>query len=213
MNRNIARLEVGVFSTNCWVYLSDDGVFVVDPGGDAEAILAFLESQHIAPSHILLTHGHFDHVLALPQVHSAFPHAEIVIHRADRDFVDKNAFKRHCSDCKTAAGDDSFIRANWQDMPSVMRFLEDGDTVGPFTVLHTPGHTKGSVSYYDSDAQILFSGDTLFRNGIGRTDLWGGDMDAMNKSLKRLFTLADETRVFPGHDAPTTIGMEKLGGH
>jgi glyoxylase-like metal-dependent hydrolase (beta-lactamase superfamily II) len=213
MNRNIARLEVGMFSTNCWVYICDDGVFVIDPGGDAEAIINFLESKQIAPSHILLTHGHFDHVLALPQIHSAFPDAEIAIHRADRDFVGDNAFKRHCSDCKTAAGNDRFIRDNWQDMPSATRFLEDGGTAGPFAVLHTPGHTEGSVSFYDKDARVLFSGDTLFCGGVGRTDLWGGDMDKMNESLKRLLTLADETRVFPGHGGPTTIGMEKAGGY
>jgi glyoxylase-like metal-dependent hydrolase (beta-lactamase superfamily II) len=209
MNRNIARLEVGVFSTNCWVYICDEGVFVIDPGGDAEGIIAFLESKQIVPSHILLTHGHFDHVLALPHVHRAFPDAEIAIHRADRDFVGENAFKRHCSDFKAAAGDDRFIRANWQDMPSAARFLEDGDTAGPFTVLHTPGHTKGSVSYYDRDAHVLFSGDTLFRGGIGRTDLWGGNRDEMTESLNRLFTLANETRVFPGHGDSTTIGAEK----
>jgi glyoxylase-like metal-dependent hydrolase (beta-lactamase superfamily II) len=213
MNSNIARLEVGALSTNCWVYICQDDVFVIDPGGDAEEIIAFLGSKQIVPSHILLTHGHFDHILALPKVHSAFPDAAIAIHRADHGFVDKNAFKLHCSDFKSIAGDDSFIRTNWQDMPPASWLLEDGDTIGPFTVMHTPGHTKGSVSFYDSDAQILFSGDTLFRGGIGRTDLWGGDMDEMTESLKRLFTIADETRVFPGHGGPTTIGIEKTGGY
>jgi glyoxylase-like metal-dependent hydrolase (beta-lactamase superfamily II) len=212
MSRNIVRLEVGALLTNCWVYICEDDVFIIDPGGDAEEIIAFLDSKQVTPSHILLTHGHFDHVLALPKVHEAFPEASIAVHRADHVYVDKNAFKRHCSDFKTAAGDDSFIRANWQDMPPVTRLLEDGDVVGPFTVMHTSGHTKGSVSYYDRDAQVLFSGDTLFRDGIGRTDLWGGDMDEMTESLKRLFSLDGETRVFPGHGDPTTIDMEKVSG-
>jgi glyoxylase-like metal-dependent hydrolase (beta-lactamase superfamily II) len=213
MNRNIACLKVGAFSTNCWVYIWQDDVFVIDPGGDAGEIIAFLESKQVVPSHILLTHGHFDHILALPKVHSAFPDSAVAIHRADHVYIDKNAFKLHCSDFKAIAGDDRFIRTNWQDMPPATRLLEDGDTVGPFTVMHTPGHTKGSVAFYNKDAQILFSGDTLFQNGIGRTDLWGGNMDKMNESLKRLFTLADETRVFPGHDSPTTIGAEKNGGY
>jgi glyoxylase-like metal-dependent hydrolase (beta-lactamase superfamily II) len=210
-NRNLARLEVGALSTNCWVYAYDDDVFVIDPGGDAEEIIAFLESERLRPAFILLTHGHFDHIMALPKVYSTFPDAAVAVHRADSVFVDENAFKRHCSDFKAIAGNDSFIRANWQEMPPMTRFLEDGDLIGPFTVLHTPGHTKGSVSYYHQGAQILFSGDTLFRGGIGRTDLSGGDMDEMTESLRRLFTLDGGTRVFPGHGDPTTISMEKSG--
>jgi glyoxylase-like metal-dependent hydrolase (beta-lactamase superfamily II) len=211
MNRNIARLEVGALSTNCWVYFCDDAVFVIDPGGDAEEIITFLESKQAVPSHILLTHGHFDHILALPKLHDAFPEAVIAVHHADHVYVDKDAFSRHCADFKAAAGDDSFIRTNWQDMPPLVRLLGDGDAVGPFIIMHTPGHTKGSVSYYDKDAQVLFSGDTLFQDGIGRADLWGGDMDELTESLKRLFTLDDETQVFPGHGNPTTIGRERTG--
>jgi glyoxylase-like metal-dependent hydrolase (beta-lactamase superfamily II) len=210
-NSNLARLEVGALSTNCWVYAYDSEISVIDPGGDAEAIIAFLESERLHPTSILLTHGHFDHILALPKVHSAFPDAVVAIHRADYIFVDENAFKRHCSDFRALAGNDSFIRANWQEMPPVARLLEDGDTIGPFTVIHTPGHTKGSVSFYHEDARVLFSGDTLFRGGIGRTDLSDGDMDAMTESLKRLFTLDGGTRVFPGHGDMTTISMEKSG--
>jgi glyoxylase-like metal-dependent hydrolase (beta-lactamase superfamily II) len=213
MDKNIARLEVGALSTNCWVYFCENHVFVIDPGGDAEAIIALLESKQVSPSHILLTHGHFDHILALPEVHRAFPDAAIAIHRADYGFVDQDSFSRHCSDFKSVAGDDRFIRENWQNMPSVTRLLEDGDAVGSLSVMHTPGHTKGSVSYYNKEARFLFSGDTLFRGGIGRTDLWGGDMGEMTESLNRLFFLADETLVFPGHGGPTTIGAEKAAGY
>jgi glyoxylase-like metal-dependent hydrolase (beta-lactamase superfamily II) len=149
--------------------------------------------------------------MALPGVHGAFPDAVIALHRADHDSVGKNAFRLQCADFKTAAGDDGFIRENWRDMPPVTQLLEDGGTIGPFTVTHTPGHTKGSVSYYHKDAGVLFSGDTLFRGGIGRTDLSGGSMAEMTKSLKRLFSLDGETRVFPGHGDPTTIQAEKAG--
>jgi glyoxylase-like metal-dependent hydrolase (beta-lactamase superfamily II) len=211
MKRNLACLEVGTFATNCWVYFCGDDVFLIDPGGDAGEIITFLESKQAVPSHILLTHGHFDHILALPNVHNAFPDAVIAVHRADSVYVDENAFKRQCADFKAAAGDDSFIRTNWQDMPSAVRLLDDGDAVGPFIVVHTPGHTKGSVSYYDKDALVLFSGDTLFRDGVGRTDLWGGDTDKLTESLKRLFTFDGETQVFPGHGDPTTIGNERIG--
>jgi glyoxylase-like metal-dependent hydrolase (beta-lactamase superfamily II) len=212
MNSNLTRLTVGALSANCWVYAYDGGVAVIDPGGDAQAIIAFLESQRLQPTHILLTHGHFDHIMALPEVRSVFPNAEVAVHRADYVFVDENALKRHCSDFRAIAGNDSFIRANWQEMPPVARLLEDSDIIGPFTVVHTPGHTKGSVSYYHEGARILFSGDTLFRDGIGRTDLSGGDMNEMTESLKRLFTLDGATQVFPGHGDPTTIGTERIVG-
>jgi glyoxylase-like metal-dependent hydrolase (beta-lactamase superfamily II) len=209
MNNNIARLEVGALSTNCWIYVLGGDVSVIDPGGDAGAIIAFLESERLKPVRILLTHGHFDHILALPQVHDRFPDAVIAVHRADHASVGKNAFRLQCADFKT--GDDGFIRENWRDMPPAIRFLGDGDTIGPFTVIHTPGHTRGSVSYYHKEADILFSGDTLFRGGIGRTDLLGGSRTEMTESLKRLFSLDGETRVFPGHGDPTTIKAEKAG--
>lgn len=212
MNNNIARLEVGAFSTNCWVYVFGDDISVIDPGGDAETIIAFLEAERLNPARILLTHGHFDHIMALPELHRAFPNAPVAIHRADLASVGPTALALQCADFKTAAGyDNGFIRANWQDMPPITRLLEEGGAIGPFTVAHTPGHTKGSVSYYHKDAGVLFSGDTLFRGGIGRTDLSGGSMDEITESLKRLFTLDGSTRVFPGHGAPTTIKAEKSG--
>jgi glyoxylase-like metal-dependent hydrolase (beta-lactamase superfamily II) len=211
MNNHIARLEVGVFATNCWIYVAGGDVSVIDPGGDAETIIAFLESERLEPSRILLTHGHFDHVMALPDVHAAFPNAVIAIHRADYASVGENAYKLQCADFKTAAGDDGFIRENWRNMPPITCLVEDGETAGPFTVIHTPGHTKGSVSYYDKGAGILFSGDTLFYGGIGRTDLAGGNMGQMTESLKKLFALDGETRVFPGHGGPTTIKAERPG--
>ena len=209
MNNNIARLEVGAFAANCWIYVLGGDVSVIDPGGDGEAIVAFLEAERLKPARILLTHGHFDHVMALPEVHAAFPDAVIAIHQADHAAVGQNAFRLQCADFKAAAGDDGFIHANWRDMPPITRLLEDGGTIGPFTVTHTPGHTKGSVSYYRKEAGILFSGDTLFRGGIGRTDLSGGNSIEMNASLKRLFSFDGETRVFPGHGDPTTINAEK----
>jgi glyoxylase-like metal-dependent hydrolase (beta-lactamase superfamily II) len=211
MNPTVARLEVGTIPTNCWIYVWGDDVSVIDPGGEGETIIAFLESERLKPSRIMLTHGHFDHVMALPDVHSAFPDAVIAVHRADRVSVGKNAFRFQCADFKTATGDDGFIRAHWRDMPPITQLLEDGDMIGPFMVTHTPGHTKGSVAYSHREAGILFSGDTLFCGGIGRTDLSGGSMDEMAESLKRLFSLDGETRVFPGHGGPTTIKAERAG--
>jgi glyoxylase-like metal-dependent hydrolase (beta-lactamase superfamily II) len=94
-------------------------------------------------------------------------------------------------------------------MPSPARLLDEGDKVGPFTVLHTPGHTPGSVCFFLEQDSLLFSGDTLFQGGEGRTDLPGGDYPAIVKSIRRLLTLDDNTAVFPGHENITTIGDER----
>jgi glyoxylase-like metal-dependent hydrolase (beta-lactamase superfamily II) len=90
--------------------------------------------------------------------------------------------------------------------------LTEGDVVGPFTTLHLPGHTPGSVAFWDKEAKILFSGDTLFKGDYGRTDLPGGSEPTLIASLKRLFTLDGEIKVYPGHDSATSIGREAARG-
>jgi glyoxylase-like metal-dependent hydrolase (beta-lactamase superfamily II) len=100
------------------------------------------------------------------------------------------------------------VDALWEDMPSPAVELSEGDTIGPFRVLHLPGHTPGSVAFYDEGAKVLFSGDTLFRGDYGRTDLPGGDTAKIMASLYRLFTLDKDIRVYPGHGPATTIGAE-----
>jgi glyoxylase-like metal-dependent hydrolase (beta-lactamase superfamily II) len=97
----------------------------------------------------------------------------------------------------------------WEDMPEPSRLIADGDRIGPFTVMHTPGHTPGSLCLYDEAEGFLFSGDTLFSRGVGRTDLIGGDGEALARSLDRLLALPDRVRVFPGHGSQTRIADER----
>jgi glyoxylase-like metal-dependent hydrolase (beta-lactamase superfamily II) len=154
-----------------------------------------------------LTHGHFDHIAALPDLAAAFPEAEIAIHREDASYLGPAAYAVHHRSF-AAAGESSFVDRLWKDMPAPGRLLEEGDTPGPFRVLHLPGHTPGSVGFFLPDQMILFSGDTLFEEGYGRTDLPGGDLGRLLKSLERLFGMDKDIRVFPGHGPATSIGKE-----
>ena len=103
---------------------------------------------------------------------------------------------------------DRYIRAMKDEFPNATDYVSEGDEINGFRVLHTPGHTEGSVCYYKEQENILFSGDTLFRRSRGRTDLIGGNEEKLMKSLKRLITLPKETKVYPGHGANTTIAEE-----
>jgi glyoxylase-like metal-dependent hydrolase (beta-lactamase superfamily II) len=217
-------LVVGAIATNCWIVpiTQDTGATgaapcaVIDPGDEAPRIIARLKAQNLYPEYILLTHGHFDHLAALPDLltllasDAAFagrPAPEIAIHSADAAYLGPDAYAVHCRSFTAAAGNADYINLLWKPMPSPTRLLEEGDVIGPFTVLHTPGHTPGSVCFLWE--RLLFSGDTMFQGGEGRTDLPGGDGHAILKSLRRLLAMDSSITVFPGHEGTTTIGDEQ----
>jgi glyoxylase-like metal-dependent hydrolase (beta-lactamase superfamily II) len=104
------------------------------------------------------------------------------------------------------AGNAAYVDALWEAMPDATVSLEEGSVIGPLVTLHLPGHSPGSVAFYDESAGVLFSGDTLFQDGFGRTDLPGGSWPQLRQSLARLFTLDRNTAVYPGHGGTTTIG-------
>ena len=213
-NKNITRLTVGPIATNCWICPMDEKkALVIDPGDEADAIISALEKLDLSPAYILLTHGHFDHIAAVPQLVRFFTPQKpvIAIHRHDCDYIGPNAYKTHSPSVKAALGDTSFIDAAWRDFPPHDLLLEEGDTVGPFTVLHIPGHTMGSVAFWDKEEGNLFTGDTLFKGDYGRTDLPGGSEDAIYTSLGRLFSMDGNIKVYPGHGETTTIGREVSG--
>jgi glyoxylase-like metal-dependent hydrolase (beta-lactamase superfamily II) len=228
----VEEVIVGALATNCWIYpLENDAAdaspdtesrkkpcAVIDPGADAEAIISRLESLGLYPKYILLTHGHFDHIGAVGPLAAHYPDKpRIAIHRGDASRIGQNAYRAH------KAGFDSIglsteelavplgidMKTLRSSVPEADILLEDGDRVGPFTVIHLPGHSPGSVGFYNEEDAVLFSGDVLFKGDIGRTDLPGGDWDQMKNSLKRLFTLDPKTRVYPGHGPATTLAEER----
>jgi glyoxylase-like metal-dependent hydrolase (beta-lactamase superfamily II) len=226
-NKNFTCLTVGPIETNCYIYpLDDDRAAVIDPGGEADRIISTLKKLNLVPSFILHTHGHFDHIAAMPELAAAYNSVKpstpaesdssfiIAIHRLDSEYIGPDAYKSHRLSAKAAMGNASFIDAFWPDakqgLPSG-RLLEEGDTVGPFTVLHLPGHTRGSIAFWDKEAGNLFTGDTLFEGDYGRTDLPGGNEQEIIASLRRLFTMDENIKVFPGHGPSTTIGREARG--
>ena len=207
---NIINLVVGAIATNCWIYkLNEEEAAVIDPGDEADRIILTLKENNLIPKYILLTHGHFDHIVALRELAAAFsPRPEIAIHRMDSEYLGPDAYKAHNLSIKAVKGSSLFIDAFWNDIPPADRLLEEGDTIGPFTVINLPGHTKGSAAYWDKEEKVLFTGDTLFKGNYGRTDLPGGSEKEMIESLSRLFKMDGKITVFPGHGEITTIEQE-----
>ncbi|MDR0487150.1 MAG: MBL fold metallo-hydrolase [Treponema sp.] len=211
--KNITRLTVGAIATNCWIYPLDDNgtAALIDPGAEADRIISALEKLSLVPRFILLTHGHFDHIAALKEVAAAF-RPIIAIHRLDAEYLGPDSRPVHCRSFAAAAGDSSYIDAFWNEPPPADCLLEEGGTIGPFTVLHLPGHTPGSIALWDREAETLFTGDTLFEGDYGRTDLPGGDEEQIAASLRRLFAMDGNTGVYPGHGQITSIGREAKRG-
>jgi glyoxylase-like metal-dependent hydrolase (beta-lactamase superfamily II) len=204
-------LPVGLLQCNCSI-VGDPKTreaIVVDPGDEVDGILAIIGRHGLRVRTIVITHAHIDHVGGLQKMHQATG-APVLMHPDDLELY--NGLE---------------AQAAWVGMraPSKIEIdglLREGDAVrwGPFQahVLHTPGHSRGSVCLYlpaDSTPQRdqpgkLFAGDTLFAGSIGRTDLWGGSLDQILRSIhSKLLVLPDETPVYPGHGSATTIGCER----
>ena len=191
----VIRLIVGPLSTNCYIVESDGKAMVIDPGGEPERIYSSLNGMEV--SRIGLTHGHPDHIGGLGRLKS-LTDAPVYIHNQDvpemslmhvGGIVDLGVIP-----------------------PSADEYWDDGDTfeIGDvsFSVLLTPGHTRGGVCLYAEG--LLFTGDTLFAGSIGRTDLGGGDYEQLLGAIRdKLLILPDETRVLPGHGPESTIKMER----
>ena len=193
----VKRFVAGPLETNCYLVwdISTGNACLVDPAGDAEKIKDFLEDNGLHLDFIINTHGHGDHIAA----NSDF-RAPVYIHNLDKDFL--------LNPEKNLSGDFLFPLVS----PAASRILEDGDTIKLGTlsmeVMHTPGHTPGSISISLDD--VVFTGDTLFAGGIGRTDFEYGSEDDLFKSIRqKLMPLADDTIIYPGHGPESTIGEER----
>lgn len=207
---NIFHAITGPISVNTWGIPLDSGsLMIVDPGGDVEKIIAHIEEQKAELAVIVCTHGHLDHLLALPALHRRFPDSHIAIHPLDAAFLGAGATARHRS-FFNALGAFGMVEPYLEEMPPATMLIGDGDRImdTPWQVLHTPGHSPGSVCLYHPEEGILVSGDTLFKDGFGRTDAPGGCWSDLEKSLARLRTLPEDTLVLPGHGPQTTIRSE-----
>lgn len=192
----LETLEVGPYQVNCTLVDALGKTLVIDPGAEAEAILAALQKSARTLDAILLTHAHFDHIGAVNHLEKAFPGVAVYVGEKDRDVL-THPLNQCPPDYPAIA------------RPKNLRAAEKEAGAFGCEVLPTPGHTPGGVSYLFKDEKILFSGDTLFAGSVGRTDFPGGDMATLRESLRRLAALDEATRVIPGHGPETTIGDEK----
>ncbi len=190
---------------NCYI-VSDETkeCMIVDCGAasvmEQKAISDYISEEGLKPVLYVLTHGHFDHVMGGKWLYETYGLQPTICER------DAELYKNFRKDSA-----DMGYRVDY-DLPIIGRCVNDGDTVTfgntTFKVIHTPGHSKGSVVYYCKEENIAFTGDTLFRGSIGRTDLPGGSMFQMINSLRLLEQLPDETKIYPGHGYYTTMALE-----
>jgi len=199
----IERLIVGQLQTNCYLVWDKETKkgLIIDPGDDAEYILNRIKDLEIKPEMILATHGHFDHVLGVFELKMALK-IPFLIHQEDL-FLLKRADK--------TAGYFRGIKDGF--VPSADGFLKENEKISfgqnsQLKVIETPGHSPGGVAFFSRG--VVFSGDTLFKQGVGRTDFsYCSQADLIDSIKNKLFKLPDKTIIYPGHGEKTTIGEEK----
>jgi len=198
-------LILGAYQTNCYILRENEAAkdcLIVDAGLEADEMIDVLRAHKLNPVAVVLTHGHADHITGLAALRENFPGIKVYIHKLDAQML------------TGAEGNLSELAGELFSTDPADFLIEEGDVIKQagirLEVLHTPGHTPGGVSLYSKDERIVFSGDALFAESVGRTDFPGGSMTQLIKSIKeKLFTLPDETIVYPGHGPVTTIAEEK----
>ncbi|MBQ8506871.1 MAG: MBL fold metallo-hydrolase [Clostridia bacterium] len=202
MKYSIQTIVCGAYQENCYMLCPEGSsdALLIDPGDDLFALKRALSENGKTLKAILLTHGHFDHILSAEAL-SRITGAPVYVHEKDEELL--------CDDVKN--GYNAMCSTQPSPTALVADFLEDTISISgiSFKVLHTPGHTKGSVCFYDAENAALFSGDTLFCAGFGRMDFYGGSPASMRQSLRMLFNLPGNTRVYSGHGCETTIAAER----
>ena len=202
MNIEIKTVVLGQVNTNCyfvWNAETKEGI-IIDPADNADYIIQVIREEQIIVKGVYLTHAHFDHMLAASSVAGAY-RAPVYCLAQEKEVAEST--RLNLSD---------YFGCTYALTPD--RVLQDGETMQvagmQMQVLHTPGHTKGSGCYYFAEKGILFSGDTLFLESVGRTDFPTGNSATLAKSIKeKLYVLPEEVKVYPGHGSATSIGYEK----
>ncbi|WP_373777047.1 MBL fold metallo-hydrolase [Glaesserella sp.] len=200
---NLQIILVSAFQQNCSIiWDSDKNAAIVDAGDDAQKIIQFVEEQQLNVQKLLITHGHLDHIMAVEALKQRF---NVEVFGPQQD--DQPLFEMLPQTCARYG------------LPPVKAFLPDhwlneGDEINvgalTFNVRHLPGHAPGHIGFFDFQNRIAFTGDVLFQNSIGRTDLYKGDFDQLIHSIRtKLFDLEDDFIIIPGHGSHTTIGREK----
>ncbi|MCI4624971.1 MAG: MBL fold metallo-hydrolase [Candidatus Magnetoovum sp. WYHC-5] len=201
MGIGIRTIVVGPLQVNCYLVYDElnKEAMVIDPGDEPERILEYVEALRLDLKKIVCTHSHFDHIGGLPEIKAStgvkiYLHKdELSIYNASRDMA-------------------AFWGYQIDPLPKPEMIITEGDTVMAgkhlFKVIHTPGHSPGSICLY-SEEGVIFTGDTLFAGSVGRTDLPGGSVEELKASFRRLMKLPDKTAVYPGHGPDSNIGYER----
>lgn len=197
----IKKFEVGPLFVNCYIIYDErtKEAVVIDPGDEPDLILDFIKEENLNLKYILCTHGHFDHIGSVKELKDETG-AKVVLHEKDIEIY-RNSPQIAMQ----------FFGIEIEPQPEPDILIKNGEILNTgnvqLTVIHTSGHSPGSVCLYTDG--YIFTGDTLFAGSVGRTDIIGGSMNELLNSLKKIASLPDETIVFPGHGPKTKIGIEK----
>lgn len=201
----IDHLILGSFENNCYILRQNnqaEDCLIIDTGLEAGELIDFLQKNKLKPAAVIFTHGHADHIVGAAALRENYPNIKVYIHKLDAEKLTRPA-----KNLSMLAG--TFFKTGPADV-----FLNDGDLIDQagikLQVFHTPGHTEGGICLYSKDDNVVFTGDTLFADSVGRTDFPGGSMTKLIEGIKtKLCTLPDETVVYPGHGPATTMAREK----
>jgi hydroxyacylglutathione hydrolase len=200
----LQTMRVGPLAVNCYLVGDERAreVIVIDPGGNVREIVETLQQARARVVSIVLTHAHFDHVMGVVGLKNASG-APLMAGANEAPFL------------KSAESQAGFFGLDVPALPTPDRWLKEGDVISAgdldLTIIETPGHTPGGICLWSERERILFSGDTLMRGSIGRTDFPGGSLEALLRSVRtKILVLPNQTMVYPGHGQVTTIGEEKM---
>jgi len=210
---------LGPLQTSSYVAYNSTNAIIIDAGGEPEIMVKFIKQKQLNPIYLVNTHGHIDHIMGNPQIKKAFPNIKLLIHPADAPMLRESKYNLSTELGFEFSSPEADQLVKEDDVISLPDEKKTNKSNGRFKVIHLPGHTKGGIGlwYQETDsggkkieASLLFSGDAIFAGSIGRTDFPGGSHEDLIKNIKeKIFSLPDDTVIFPGHGPMTTVGAEK----